>query len=426
MWKCGSFEFSQEPVIMGVLNVTPDSFSDGGQHNSYEAALAHASLMLEQGAAIIDVGGESTRPGSQPPSIEEEAQRVLPVVSELVRRGVCVSVDTRHWEVAQACVEAGAHIINDVSGFRDPKMRELAAACSCGLVVMHMLGEPGTMQDNPSYGDVVAEVEEYLLAQAAQLEELGVERSRICIDPGPGFGKTFEHNQALISSSRRLASHGYPLMVAVSRKSYVGTATGIACPQERDAASALCAAAACRDGALVARAHDVAATAHALARGRRALIALGSNMGDPCAQLDAAVTALRATPGVWVYAVSSYVESEPAYKEDQAPFANAVAVVETLLSPHELLDALHRIEDAQGRVRLEPNGPRTLDLDILDYEGVVSTAPELALPHPRLLERDFTVTPLLELMPSCTLANGQPVTREHVAYGMVTKVLRRS
>ena len=420
IWKAKDKVFDgKKPLIMGVLNVTPDSFSDGGTHNAYDDAVAFALEMLEQGANIIDVGGESTRPGSAAPSIQEELDRVLPVVQELVRRGVCVSVDTRHWEVAQACVEAGVHIINDVSGFRDPKMREVAASSDCGLVVMHMLGEPGTMQDAPHYEDVVVEVRDYLLAQARLLEDLGVEPQRICIDPGPGFGKTFEHNQALISATRRLASCGYPLMVAVSRKSYIGAAAGIDVPAQRDEASALCAAAAMHHGALVARVHDVAATKRMLVNSKRVLVALGSNMGDRKAYLDAAVEALRKTRGMWVYSVSSYVESEPAYKEDQSAFANAVAVLQTVLAPQELLDVLHKIETSLGRVRHEVNGPRTIDLDILDYEGMVSDDVSLTLPHPRVLERDFVVTPLLEVEPGCVLADGVMVARDKIAYGKV-------
>ena len=410
-------------LVMGVLNVTPDSFSDGGEHNAYADAVAFAHELHEQGADIIDVGGESTRPGSTAPSADDELARVLPVVRELVRCGMCVSVDTRHWEVAQACVEAGVHIINDVSGFRDAKMREVAAASDCGLVVMHMLGEPGTMQDAPHYDDVVSQVRDYLLGQARQLEELGVSRERICIDPGPGFGKTFEHNQALISATAQLASCGYPLMVAVSRKSYIGTAAGIDVPTQRDEASALCAAAAMHHGAFIARVHDVATTKHMLANSKRAVVALGSNMGDRCAYLDAAVDALRKTRGIWVYSVSSYVESEPAYKEDQAPFVNAVAVLQTTLGAQELLDRLHEVENALGRVRHEANGPRTIDLDILDYEGVVSSDPSLTLPHPCILERDFVVTPLLEVEPGYVLANGKAVVRDGIAYGKVVGYL---
>ncbi|MDD7369955.1 MAG: dihydropteroate synthase, partial [Berryella intestinalis] len=163
MWRCSTYEFDERmPIIMGILNVTPDSFSDGGQHNRPDDAIDHALKLVEQGAHIIDVGGESTRPGAAEVSVEEELRRTVGVVAELSRRGVCVSIDTRHAEVARACVAAGAAIINDVSGFRDPAMVDAAAACDAGLVVMHMRGEPSTMQNDTSYVDVVAEVRDYL------------------------------------------------------------------------------------------------------------------------------------------------------------------------------------------------------------------------------------------------------------------------
>lgn len=268
VWQCGSFTFpvrgvDARPLVMGILNVTPDSFSDGGTHNAPEDALAFAELMLEQGADIIDVGGESTRPGSDEVSPEEETRRVLPVVRELARRGVCVSVDTRHAQVAQVCVEAGAAIINDVSGFRDPAMVEVAAGCDAGLVVMHMLGEPKTMQAEPHYDDVVAEVSAYLVRQAHMLEEAGVTHNRICIDPGVGFGKTTDHNVKLLHATDRLAGLGYPLMVAVSRKRFIGELTGVDDAALRVAGSVAAAQYAVERGALVARVHDVAQTVQA-------------------------------------------------------------------------------------------------------------------------------------------------------------------
>ena len=191
-WKCSTFEFDERmPIIMGILNVTPDSFSDGGEHAGVAAALAHAHRMLDEGAHIIDVGGESTRPGSNPVSPEEELARVIDVVKALAAEGVCVSIDTRRASVARAAVEAGAAILNDISGFRDPEMVKVACDCDAGLVVMHMKGdEPATMQNDTTYDDVVAEVREYLRDRAAKLESSGIARERICIDPGPGFGKT--------------------------------------------------------------------------------------------------------------------------------------------------------------------------------------------------------------------------------------------
>ena len=426
IWQCGKFNFevsAEHPLVMGICNVTPDSFSDGGEHVGAAEAVAYAHELIAAGAGIIDVGGESTRPGSAEVSPAEELARVLPVVEVLVGEGVPVSVDTRHADVARACLEAGACVINDVSGFRDPAMREALAASDAGAVVMHMRGEPKTMQADPVYADVVAEVEGELLDAAAALEALGVARARICLDPGIGFGKTHAHNRALLEATPRLAAHGYPLMVAVSRKSYIGHVTGIETPKGRDAASALCAAAACADGASTARVHDVAGTVAALRDSRRAFVALGSNIGDGRAALDEAVERLGQEGGIWVVRVSPYVESEPAYVLDQPAFTNAVCLVQTTLSPRELLAALQGVENAMGRVREQRMGPRTIDLDILDYEGVVCDDADLVLPHPRILERDFVVRPLLALCGSYTLAGGAAVSADGVRVGCVTRIL---
>jgi dihydropteroate synthase len=265
MWQCAGFAFDvSSPIVMGILNVTPDSFSDGGRHDTLEAACAHARRMVRQGAAIIDVGGESTRPGSDELSVEDELARVLPVVTELVSEGLAVSIDTRHAEVARACVEAGAAIINDISGFRHPAMVDVALSCNVGLVVMHMLGEPKDMQTDPHYKDVTREVRDYLLGQACTLEAAGVARERICIDPGPGFGKTFEHNLTLLRETSVLAALGYPLMAAYSRKAFVGALTGVAVAEKRVVGSVAVALFAAKRGARVLRVHDVAPTVEAL------------------------------------------------------------------------------------------------------------------------------------------------------------------
>jgi dihydropteroate synthase len=268
MWRCGSFDFEiTKPLIMGILNVTPDSFSDGGTHNSLEAAIAHAHRLVEEGADIIDVGGESTRPGSDEVSIEEELARVLPAVKQLAEEGIPISIDTRHAKVAAACVTAGAAIVNDVSGFRDPAMVEVAAApdCSAGLVIMHMLGEPKTMQSaEPQYDNVVLEVSTYLLNRARELETAGISRDRICIDPGPGFGKTVEHNLELLRATHEMSILGYPLMAAYSRKTFLGKLTGVEEPSERIASSVTVAVFAATQGAHILRVHDVAPTVEAL------------------------------------------------------------------------------------------------------------------------------------------------------------------
>ena len=267
VWRCGRFALALDrPLVMGILNATPDSFSDGGAHDAPIEAVAWAERLLGEGAAILDVGGESTRPGSRAPSVAEELARVLPVVERFAAVvAVPVSIDTRHAEVALACVEAGASIINDVSGFRDPAMVEVAAGCSAGVVIMHMLGEPGTMQSSPQYDDVVREVSAYLSGQANLLESAGVARSRIAIDPGIGFGKTLEHNVALLRALPELASLGYPVLVGASRKRFIGELTGVEVPSERLAGSLSVACWAAEHGASILRVHDVSATAAALA-----------------------------------------------------------------------------------------------------------------------------------------------------------------
>lgn len=419
-WHCGPFDFDlSTPVVMGICNVTPDSFSDGGMHATAPEAFEHARGLFAAGADIIDVGGESTRPGAEEVPPDVELERVLPVVRELAAQGVAVSVDTRHASVAAACIDAGACIINDVSGFRSLEMRELAARSDVGLVVMHMRGTPKTMQEAPVYDDVVLDVEQELSRMAARLSAEGVAPERICLDFGIGFGKNIAHNLALVQATAHFADLGYPLMAAVSRKSFIGAMSAESAPAMRDRASALCAAFMAGQGARILRVHNVAATREMLRDSHRAIIAFGSNMGNSCGHLDDALASLRLNPDVWVGAVSEYVTSEPAYLEAQAPFVNAVALIQTTFTPYELLHMLQSLEAEHGRVRSVENGPRPLDLDIIDYEGVVCADEQLDLPHPLALERDFVVTPLLDIMPSCELANGIAVTRDKATVGQV-------
>lgn len=435
IWKCSQYSFdSKMPIIMGILNLTPDSFSDGGSYASDEDAIARALQMVDEGALIIDVGGESTRPGSTPVSEEEECERVLNVVRALSQKGICVSIDTRHAAVARAALRAGASIINDVTGFRDPTMVELAVSCDAGLVVMHMGGsDPQTMQDNPRYTDVVREVCDYLQGQADHLIAQGVDRQRICLDPGPGFGKTVKQTVELMRNFHELNRLGFPTMVAVSRKSYIGEIYHIEDPKERDDASAAEALMACELGASVIRTHNVALTVKALEENLRpyALIGLGCNVAlvadegeereGKIALLSKAIGDMCMLPDTQIIDISSYYESEPAYFEDQDLFVNAVVLMRTGLPPQELLAYLQAIENSLGRVRTQKNGPRTCDLDILDYQGYVSDLEVLTLPHPLLLERDFVVKPLLELLPHHELANGVPVTFDAVKYGKAWK-----
>ena len=433
-WHCATYEFDERmPIVMGILNVTPDSFSDGGQHNALDAALEHAHRMLNEGAAIIDVGGESTRPGSDEVSIGEEIDRVIDVVRVLSDEGVCVSIDTRHAEVARAAIDMGASIINDVSGFRDPAMVKVATECDAGLVVMHMKGEPKTMQNDPQYEDVVAEVRDYLRNRAAELEAAGIAHDRICIDPGPGFGKTPSQTLEMVRNYHEFARLGYPLMAAFSRKSFIGYAYHIDNPAERDAASAAEALLACELGASVVRTHNVAMTVEALKDLRPLVVlSLGCNIalvGNPgeeqegkIAQLNQAITQLCSLPDSQIIDISSFYSSEPAYYEDQEEFVNAIVLMRCGVAPRELLDYLHAIENSLGRVRTIANGPRTCDIDIVDYQMYVVDSDVLTLPHPRILERDFVVKPLMELRPNFVFADDRALTDEFVVYGKAERI----
>ncbi len=246
---------------MGIVNATPDSFSDGGINEARDAAVAHGLRLWDEGADIVDVGGESTRPGAAPVNAAEEAGRVVPVIADLVDRGVVVSVDTMKASVASEAIEAGAHIVNDVSGFRDSEMAAVCAGTDVGVVLMHMRGDPQTMQDNPHYDDVVTEVVAFLETTAERAIDEGVAAERICLDPGIGFGKTFDHNLALLNGIERLADIGYPVLVGTSRKGFLGAIlrdAGInTAAQERDVATAATVALAVAGGASVVRVHNV-------------------------------------------------------------------------------------------------------------------------------------------------------------------------
>ncbi len=256
---------ADRPAIMGILNVTPDSFSDGGLYQSRQAAIAHALSMRDQGADVIDIGGESTRPGAAPVEAEVEIARTIPVVTELANRGIPVSIDTSKAAVAKAALEAGAHIVNDVTALSDPAMAELCNLSGCTVCLMHMQGTPRTMQLAPAYQDVVAEVLTFLLQRARRL---ALPKEQIWIDPGIGFGKTTEQNLALIRATDVFVASGYPVLVGISRKSFLGrilgTETEPAPLEERLEGSLVLAAQAQLAGARILRVHDVAATRRAV------------------------------------------------------------------------------------------------------------------------------------------------------------------
>jgi dihydropteroate synthase len=254
------------PAVMGVVNVTPDSFSDGGAFLDPAAAVAHGLRLAAEGADLLDVGGESTRPGSDPVPLEVELERVLPVIEGLAREtDVPISIDTVKAEVAERAIRAGAGFVNDVSALRhDPAMAAVVAGAGVPVCLMHMLGEPKTMQRDPRYDDVVAEVAAFLAERASAARAAGIAADQICIDPGIGFGKTAEHNLSLLRHLDRIAAVGPPVLVGVSRKSFLGLLTGAAEPG-RDVATAAANLAAVRRGAWMVRVHAVAPTRQALA-----------------------------------------------------------------------------------------------------------------------------------------------------------------
>ena len=264
--RCGDKALDlARPVVMGVLNVTPDSFSDGGRFVAVEAAVAHGLKLVEEGAAILDIGGESTRPGAAPVSIDEERRRVVPVVERLREASVqaVISVDTSKPEVMRAAVAAGAGLINDVRSLAEPGALEAVADSGCAVCLMHMQGDPRTMQRAPSYVDVVKEVKAFLLERVQRCLAAGVAPERIAIDPGFGFGKTLEHNLELLRHLGELSAEGWPVLVGLSRKSIAGTLTGRGAG-ERVHGSVALAVLAALSGARIVRAHDVAATVDAL------------------------------------------------------------------------------------------------------------------------------------------------------------------
>jgi dihydropteroate synthase len=267
-WVCAdtAFPLGEHSLVMGVVNVTPDSFSDGGMFATADDAVQHGATLADDGADLLDIGGESTRPGSDPVPLDEELRRVIPVIEGMrkARPGTPVSVDTRRHEVARAAIEAGAAVVNDVTGGRDPAMFEAVRDGGVGIVLMHMLGEPKTMQDDPRYDDVVAEVHEYLRERIEAAVFAGIPEERICVDPGIGFGKNVEHNLALLRAVSGLRTLGAAVLVGASRKRFIGTLSGTDDPAERLEGSLAAAVLAVAFGADVVRVHDVRETVRAV------------------------------------------------------------------------------------------------------------------------------------------------------------------
>ena len=264
MLRCGNFQFDlSRPLVMGIVNVTPDSFSDGGQHFQHDAALAHAQHLIAEGADIIDIGGESTRPGARPVSVQEELDRVLPIIEGLRGAPAPISVDTCKPQVMQAAIAAGAQMVNDINALQDAAAMNAVAAGNVAVCLMHKQGNPQTMQTQPQYQNVVAEIGEFLRGRIAAAEAAGIGRERIAIDPGFGFGKTLAHNLDLLRHLDKLCELGVPVLAGLSRKSMLGALTGREAG-DRVMASVAAALIAVQRGASIVRVHDVRETVDAL------------------------------------------------------------------------------------------------------------------------------------------------------------------
>ena len=411
VWHTGRFRLVLDRVhLMGIVNVTPDSFSDGGRFVEARAAIAHAERLVSEGADLLDLGAESTRLNAAPVPAEEEWRRLQPVLEEVVRWGVPVSVDTHKPEVMRAALEAGADLINDVRALTTPgALQALAAHPSAGACLMHSRGDPSTMQTLAQYDDVVEEVATFLAERFQAACTAGISSERVVLDPGYGFAKTVEHSVELLARQEalraRLARAGVerPLLAGLSRKGTVGRLTGR--PVEQRLAGSLAAALlAAPRGARVLRVHDVAETVDVLkvwqavdqASRETVAIGLGANLGDARATLAWAMQQLAAHPAVQLQRVSSLYRTRPVDAEGP-DYLNAVALLTTSLDPHALLGLLQGLEQQAGRERPYRNAPRTLDLDLLLYGQRVLNTDHLTLPHPRLHQRRFVLEPLAEI-----------------------------
>lgn len=424
VWQTGRYRLVLSRVhLMGIVNVTPDSFSDGGRYLDARAAIAQAERLVAQGADLLDLGAESTRPNATPVPAEEEWRRLRPVLMEVLQLGVPVSVDTHKPEVMRAALGAGADLINDVRALTTPgALQALAAHPSAGVCLMHSRGDPSTMQTLAQYDDVVEEVAAFLTERFQAACTAGIAPERIVLDPGYGFAKTVEHSLELLARQEalltRLAQAGVerPLLAGLSRKGTVGRLTGRPVEQ-RLAGSLAVALLAAQRGARVLRVHDVAETVDVLkvwqaveqAHRETVAIGLGANLGDARATLAWAVQQLAAHPAVQLQRVSSLYRTHPVDAEGP-DYLNAVALLTTSLEPQALLGLLQGLEQQAGRERPYRNAPRTLDLDLLLYGQRVLNTDHLTLPHPRLHLRRFVLEPLAEVAPHLHVPGQAPAS----------------
>ena len=404
---------------MGILNVTPNSFSDGGRHYDPAVAIARARKMVAEGAAIIDIGGESTRPGHLPVSEEEELRRVVPVLEALADLDAPISIDTAKAAVAREAARLGACVINDIWGLqRDPGMADAVAETGSAVVVMHNRDEA-----DPAI-DILDDVERFFERSLNLAAAAGVPFCRILLDPGVGFGKTPEQNHSCIWNLDRFRGFGAPILVGLSRKSFIGRIIGVevdrrlpgtlAATRSRSCAGPRCCA--CMTSPKTATRSPCSwrfksAAAPASATGRtdegRVVLALGGNVGDKVLSLRQALRALASEPGIELTAVSRFYRTPPWGKTDQDWFVNACALARTSLKPEALLDRVKRLEVELGRKPAERWGPRVIDIDLIAYDDVTLKTGRLTLPHPELFNRAFVLVPLAEIAPDLVIAGSR-------------------
>ncbi|HEY1863383.1 MAG TPA: dihydropteroate synthase [Roseiarcus sp.] len=406
------------PQLMGILNLTPDSFSDAGRHSDLAAAVARAKAMVAEGAAIVDVGGESTRPGHVPVSEDEELRRVVPVLEALgAELDAPISIDTSKAAVAREAARLGACVINDVWGLqRDPGMADAVAETGSAVVLMH-----NREHADPTI-DILDDVERFFERSLNLAAGAGVPFSRILLDPGVGFGKTRQQNHACIWNLDRFRSLGAPILVGLSRKSFIGGIIDAEIDRRLPGTLAADTIALMR-GASVLRVHDVTENRAALAvfmalkaaaapplavapkdDGKtRVVLALGGNVGDKVKSLRRALRAIASEPGIELTTVSRLYRTPPWGKTDQDWFVNACALGRTSLKPEALLERVKSLEVELGREPTERWGPRVIDIDLIAYDDVVLKTERLTLPHPELFNRAFVLQPLAEVAPDLVI-----------------------
>ncbi|HZZ23933.1 MAG TPA: dihydropteroate synthase [Roseiarcus sp.] len=407
------------PVLMGILNVTPDSFSDGGRHSDLAAAVARAKAMIGDGAAIVDVGGESTRPGHVPVPEDEELRRVVPVLEALATDlDAPISIDTSKAAVAREAARLGACVINDIWGLqRDPAMADAVAETGSAVVVMH-----NREQADPTI-DILDDVERFFERSLNLAAAAGAPFGRILLDPGVGFGKTRQQNHACIWNLDRFRRLGAPILVGLSHKSFIGGIIDAEVDRRLPGTLAADTIALMR-GASVLRVHDVVENRAALAvfmalkdsaapstaeeprnEGRaRIVLALGGNVGDKVGSLRRALRAIAGEPEIELTAVSGFYRTRPWGKTDQDWFVNACALGRTSLKPEALLERIKALEVELGRAPAERWGPRVIDIDLIAYGDIALRTERLTLPHPELFNRAFVLVPLAEIAPDLVVA----------------------